>query len=119
MGTTKTVLINTTDATEDERAFVRNVMPPGTKRDTLRSLKGYVMDTNKPFLEVNYGAYYRYMDLTEKKLMLGGFLSDNNAYTVTLCNNGRAFKIARKNRVFFRKVSDKETRYNLFQSLQS
>ena len=116
--TTKTVRITTTtDA--NVSAFVRNIMPPGTKRETLRRLQGYVVDTNKPCLEAHYGAYYRYMDLTDKKLMLGGFLSDDNGYTVALSNNGRTFKITRKNRVFFRKVGDKEKRYILFQSLNT
>jgi hypothetical protein len=118
--TTKTVHITPTDATGDDvRVFVRTVMPPGTKRETLRQLQGYVMDTNIPCDEAHYGAYYRYMDLTDKKLMLGGFMSDDNGYTVALSNNGRTFKITRKNRVLFRKVSDKEKRYNLFQRLQS
>jgi hypothetical protein len=120
MGTVKTVRINTKTLNENEneiRAFVRNVMPTGTKRDTLQRLQGYVLDTDKPFLEVYYGAYYRYMDLTDKKLMVGGFLSDDNGYTVALSNHGRTFKITRKNRVFFRKVGDKEKRYKMFQSL--
>ena len=57
------------------------------------------------------GKYIRYLDLKnpmEIKLRIGGFVTTDNGYTVSIRGIERSFRVSKRNALFFSQISDSD-----------
>lgn len=76
---------------------------------SLEALQDYVYVESKFTLWA--GRYVRYLDMRDAyaiKLKLGGFLVNDNGYTVTLQQNDKTFKVSKRDKLFFMKLTSKD-----------
>ena len=58
---------------------------------------------------LSQGRYIRYLDLKKPldiKLRLGGFVTNDNGYTVNLKGPEKTFRVSKKNCLFFSQIND-------------
>tara|TARA_Y100000816_G_C26046546_1_gene548429 strand:+ start:408 stop:797 length:390 start_codon:yes stop_codon:yes gene_type:complete len=92
---TKNVIITIYDRFQSEHNNLQ-------KKESLEKLDGYAYIENK--FKLWEGRYIRYIDLSnplEIVLKVGGFLVNDNGYTVTLRKDNKIFKVDKRNKLFF------------------
>ena len=110
--TVNRVLRNTLDKYRNEHNV--NVIEHATEQ----------LDEDFAYVPIQYtmweGRYVRYVDLKSPLEMCfknGGFVVKDNTYTVTLKNDMGIFRVGKREKLFFMKMSDKDLRHIEFKQL--
>jgi hypothetical protein len=82
------------------------------------------LDEEFVYVPVQYtlweGRYVRYLDLSsplEMRFKSGGFVVNDNSYTVTIKNDQGVFRVGKRGRLFFMKLSEKDLKYMQFRNM--
>ena len=79
------------------------------RQNCLQKLEDYCFVNNKN--KMWDGRHVRYVDTTnafDMPLKLGGFLIDDNGYTVTLKNDKRIFRVRKQGKHFFMMINNRD-----------
>lgn len=91
----------------------------GNRTYALEALSDYVYVITRYHLWS--GRYVRYIDMSDAldmKLRLGGFVVDDNGFTVTLKNNEHIFQVCKKNKLFFMRFNEEDNFRKFVSTLQ-